>query len=499
MSADLILAIDVGTGSVRAALLGRDGAILSIEAVEHDQIVPAYGWSEQRPADWWTSVVRSVRAVLATVDGAVDRIGSIAACGQMHGTVLLDGDGRLTRAAVPLWNDKRTASLVADFEARYASADYLAESGNPPTPAWPAFKLQWIRDNDPEAYARAAIVVMPKDYVNFRLTGEAAMDRTEAVCSFLMNPSTGQWSPAMCDRLGLDIAKLAPIREPVEILGHVTQPAALETGLRQGTPVLVGGGDYPVALLGSGVCRPGLGSDVTGTSAIITMIADKPLLDPEISNVGTAEGAWGAFMLLETGGDAMRWARRAFHEKSLGYEEMAAKAAQAPAGADRLFFLPYLTGERFGSHRNSRAQFFGITAEHGLVHLHRAVLEGVAFGVKRHIRIMEENSGQKLERVIASGGGAKSDLWLKVKASAYGIPIVVPVEPECSVVGCAILAATAEGRFSDVRQGAEAFVRYLPKVIPEPAWVETYARMQPVFEKLYRHSQAMYDDLDRLA
>jgi xylulokinase len=499
MKSDLVLAIDVGTGSVRAALVGGDGEVISIRAVEHDQIVPAYGWSEQRPRDWWASVVQSVRAVLDTVDGAVGRISSIAACGHMHGTVLLDGNGGLTRDTVPLWNDKRTAALVAAFEARYAPADYLADCANPATPAWPGFKLQWLRDNDPEAYDRAAIVIMPKDYVNFRMTGEATMDRTEAACSFLMDPRTGAWSPAMCDRLGLDIAKLAPIREPVEIVGFVTAAAARETGLRKGTPVLVGGGDYPVALLGSGVCRPGLGSDVTGTSAIVTMITDKPLLDPEISNVGTPEGGWGAFMLLETGGDAMRWARRAFHEKSLGYDEIAGKAAQAPAGADRLFFLPYLTGERFGDHRNARAQFFGITAEHGLAHLHRAVLEGVAFGVARHIRIMEQNSGCRLERVIASGGGAKSELWLKIKASAYGISIVVPTEPECGVVGSAILAATAEGRFSNLRQGAAAFVRYSPEVRPDPAWAEAYSRMQPVFEKIYRHSQALYGELDGLA
>ena len=314
-----------------------------------------------------------------------------------------------------------------------------------------------------------------------------------------MDPSTGAWSQVMCDRLDLDMKKLAPIRQPLDILGHVTEAAARETGLRAGTPVLVGGADYPVALLGSGVCRPGLGSDVTGTSAIITLIAERPLLDPEISNVGTPEGDWGAFVLLETGGDAMRWARRAFHEKTLSYDEIVAKAAGASAGSERLFFLPYLTGERFGEHRNARAQFFGIGAAHGLAHLHRAVLEGVAFAVTRHIQIMEENSGRAVERVIASGGGAKTELWLKIKASVYGIPIVVPQEAECGVVGSAILAATAEGRFSDPRQGADAFVRYAHEVRPNPAWVETYARMQPVFEKLYRHSQALYDDLDRLA
>jgi xylulokinase len=397
-----------------------------------------------------------------------------------------------------LWNDKRTAGLVAAFEAAHASCTYLAETGNPATPAWPGFKLQWLRDHDPLAYRRAAVVVMPKDYVNFRLTGALATDRTEAACSFLMDARSGEWSPTLCARLGIDRALLPPIRQPAEIIGEVTTGAAAETGLRSGTPVLVGGGDYPFALLGSGVCRPGLGADVTGTSAIVTMIAAQPVLDPAISNVGTVDGGWGAFMLLESGGDAMRWARRAFHDKALDYASMAARAAEVPAGAARLFFLPYLTGERLGDHRNARAQLFGITAEHGLGHLHRAVLEGVAFAVTRHIRLMEARSGQKLERVIASGGGAKTSLWLEIKASAYGIPIVVPEEPECGVIGAAILAATAEGRFADLDQAAAAFVRYAKEVRPNPAWAETYARMQPVFDRLYHHAQALYDDLDRL-
>lgn len=499
MNNALTLSIDVGTGSVRAALVDGDGRVVAISAHEHDQIVPRFGWSEQRPADWWAGVVKAIRGVLDMVDGARERVSALAACGQMHGTVLIDGNGHLTRDTVPLWNDKRTAGLVAAFEAANDPADYLAASGNPPTPAWPAFKLQWIRDNDPDAYRRAAAVLMPKDYVNFRLTGEVSMDRTEAACSFLMDPKTGHWSHDMCGQLGLDISKLAPIRNPLEILGVVTREAAAETGLRAGTPVLVGAGDYPVALLGSGVCRPGLGSDVTGTSCIITTVAEAPLLDPDISNVGTVEGNWGAFMLLETGGDAMRWARRAFHEGSLSYADIVAKAAEAPAGSDRLFFVPYLAGERFGAHRNARAQFFGIEAAHGLAQLHRAVLEGVAFAVTRHIRVMEAISGRKLERVIASGGGAKTPLWLKIKASAYGIPILVPEEPECGVVGSAAMAATAAGRFARVEDAAAAYVRYAEEILPDPGWASTYARMQPVFKKLYRHSQALYDDLDALA
>jgi xylulokinase len=498
MAADLFLTIDVGTGSVRAALVDTRGRILVIAAREHEQIVPQFGWSEQRPADWWTGVVAAIREVLDREPGARDRIAAVSACGQMHGTVLVDDKGNLARDTAPLWNDKRTVAHVEAFEKAHRPETYLADSANPATPAWPGFKLQWLRDRDPEAWRCTAAVLMPKDWINLRLTGEIAMDRTDGGASFLMDPRTGEWSERMIGLLGLDATKLAPLRNPVEILGNVTAVAARETGLREGTPVLVGGADYPVALLGSGVCRPGIGSEVMGTSAIITAIAKQPLLDGEVSNVGTVEGNWGAFMLLESGGDAMRWARRAFHEKQVSYEDIVAKAAQAPAGSERLFFMPYLAGERLGDHRNARAQFFGIGAAHGLAHMHRAVLEGVAFAVKRHIDILDRISGAPIERVIASGGGVRTRLWMKIKASVYGIPILVPDEAECGIVGCAVMAAAATGLFSSVEDAAEAYVTYSEEILPDPQWTETYRPMQAFFEKLYTHSQVLYDDLDRL-
>ncbi|TIM72818.1 MAG: pentose kinase [Mesorhizobium sp.] len=475
MSGELFLAIDVGTGSVRAALIDVAGKILELASREHDQIVPEFGWAEQRPLDWWEGARASVKTVLDRVEGARENISAICVCGQMHGLVLLDAHGALTRDTAPLWNDKRTVDLVRRFEQANEPDSYLPESGNTPTPAWPGFKLQWVRDNDPAAYARSAVAIMPKDYINYRLTGEIAMDTGDASCSFLMNP------------------------ERLDVVGHVTEQAALDTDLRPGTPVLVGGADYPVALLGSGACRPGMGSDSTGTGAIITVIAEKPLLDPEISNVATVEGNWAQFVLLETGGDGMRWARRAFHGNALSYDEIVARAAEAPAGCDALLFMPFLTGERLGRHRNARAQFFGLGAGHGMEHLHRSILEGIAFAMTRHIRIMEQASNRPLERVIAAGGGARTELWLKIKASAFNIPILVPREPECGIVGCAAMAATATGRFSRVDQAAERFVSYGAEILPDPGWAEIYSRAQPVFEQLYHHSQALYDDIDALA
>ena len=498
MAASRTLAIDVGTGSARAALIGDDGRIARVEAREYEQIVPQFGWSEQRPSQWWDAVRDAVRALLASMPDARDAIEAVCACGQMHGTVLLDANGEPTRETVPLWNDKRTTALVAAFEATHGTVAHLGETANPPAPAWPGFKLAWLRDNDPAAYARAAQIVMPKAYINHRLTGAIAMDWGDASCSFLMHPERRTWSDAMVALLGLDRSKLPPIRSPLDILGHVTDAAAAETGLRCGTPVLVGAADYPAALLGSGVCRPGLASDNTGTSCIITAIADAPVLDEQICNVATIEGGWGAFVLLETGGDAVRWARRALHERRLDYAAIMDRASEAPAGSGGVLFLPYLAGERLGAHRNIRAQFFGLAAGHELAHLDRALLEGVAFAGNRALRTMAARTGRPIERVIASSGGAKSELWLTIKASAYGVPILVPEEAECGLVGCGVVAATATGAAPNLATAVERFVRYRAEIAPDPAWADRYARTQPIFDALYESNHALYAALDAL-
>lgn len=492
------IAIDIGTGSTRAALMGMDGRVLFVCSREYEQIVPAFGWSEQRPNDWWDAAAHTLRKATDHARAEGLSIVNVCACGQMHGTVLVDADGNLARDTVPLWNDKRTLDYVRAFEANEKVTDWLSLTANPPTPAWPAFKLQWLRDHDPQAWARSVTVMMPKDYVNLRLTGERALDWTDAACSFLVNAGTGTWSPEIFEKLGLDPALMAPIRLPSEVLGAVTREAAAETGLAEGTPVLVGGADYPVALLGSGVCRPGLASEVAGTSSIVTLVAERPVLDAEISNVGMPDGSWGAFVLLESAGDSARWARRVLHGGKLGYAEILERAETAAAGSDALFFLPYLVGERLGAHRNSRAQFFGLSARHDLPQMDRAILEGVAFAVNRHLRIMERATGTVPEVLIAAGGGAKADLWLKIKASVYQRPILIPEEPESGLVGCAILSAVATGQARDLADASAKFVRHTRTIQPDPRWAETYARMQPVFDRLYAASKDFYDDLDDL-
>ena len=497
MARDLFLAIDVGTGGVRSALVDHDGKILKICHKEHEQIIPRYGWSEQRPADWWAGTIETINQVLAKVDDAPARIAAICACGQMHGAVLVDSDGLPTRETAPLWNDKRAQPQTDRLNKLIQTDDALRLAANLPSPAWPAAKLMWLMENDIEAVNRAESLLMPKDWINLQLTGNCALDYTEASLSFLMDHSTKDWSDKLIALTGIPKNLLSPIQNPSEILGELTETAANRLGLSAGIPVLVGAGDYPTALLGSGACEAGMGSDVTGTSTIMTLIHHNPVMHPNVSNLLEPSGSWGSFTLLDAGGDATRWARRAFHENRRSYDEVDNAAIQAVVGSKSLFFLPYLNGERFSNAPNSRAQFFGLTSGHGLAELHRSILEGVAFSVRLRLDALQGFAGRP-ERFVASSGGAKSKLWLEIKASMYNTPYVVPEELECGVVGAAILMARATGKFTDLRSASHHMVRLGDQINPNPEWCELYDRMMPIYYDLYHTSQQFYNRMDQL-
>lgn len=496
MKKDLLLAFDVGTGSVRAALVAETGKILAFAAKELDQVIPQFGWSQQSPRIWWEGLVFSIRSVLERVVHSADRIAAIAGCGQMHGVVLVDGAGELVLEEVPLWNDKRTRELVNRFAEERDTEALLRIVANPPTVAWPAFKLAWIKQNQPKAYDAALTVLMPKDYINFKLTGERRIDLCEASCSYMFDVQSYDWSEKILELLGLDSAKLPPVSPATELLGVVTEEAARITGLRVGTPVAVGAGDFPVALLGAGVTSPGMGCDITGTSTVITLLTERPAVDPVISNVRAITGGWAAFTILDASGDAMRWARRAFHhQEAYSYDQIVSLAEGVPAGSDRLLFLPYLNGERLAQKPNSRAQFFGLNSRHSAAHLYRAVMEGVAFASRRNIDLMK-SAGYRLDRMVTAAGGAKTRLWLEIKASIYDCPILVPDEPECGVLGCAMLAGLAVGLFSDLESVGSKLVRYAGEITPNPAWSERYQKMQSLFDDLYQSSEKFWDRLE---
>ncbi|HHC2227890.1 TPA: FGGY-family carbohydrate kinase [Klebsiella pneumoniae] len=435
---DKILTIDVGTGSTRAAIVRIDGAMIGFAQREYEQTTPRAGWSEQAPSLWWQAACDCIREVLYRYPETAAQIAVIGACGQMHGTVLLDDRGELVEDRALLWNDKRSQPQVDAFNAREGWEKWLAHLNNPPAAAWPAFKF------------------------------------------------------------GLRVDQLPELKLSSDIIGQVTQRAADLTGLPAGIPVVAGTSDMAASLLGSGVYEPGMASDSTGTSTLMTVVSPRPLHHPLVNNLHLANAAWGGFTILDAGGDAVRWARLALADNQITHPQLLQEAAAVPAGAEGLLFLPYLTGERLAEHTNSRAQFFGLQRKHRRGHLFRAVLEGVAFASWRNLRQLQK-CGQYPQQMIASGGGARSSLWLEIKAAAYNLPILSTRNQENGVTGCGIIAGVGVGLYADFASGVRQTVQFDKLISPDPRLRDYYHACCELFDTLYRQSAALYDRLDALS
>ncbi|WP_343552901.1 FGGY family carbohydrate kinase [Pantoea sp.] len=490
-----LLTLDIGTGSTRAALVTTDGDIVGFAQREYSQTSPQPGWVEQAPSLWWNSVCDGIRELTTRFAAEMTQVAAVAACGQMHGTVLLDSAGNLVEDRALLWNDKRAWSQVAAFREQEDALFWLEHLNNPPTPAWPAFKLQWIREHHPDIWTRVASVLMPKDFINFQLTGVRATDYSEASCYYLMDSATRQWSSAALDRFQLRADLLPAIHAASDVIGSISPQAARATGLQMGIPVVAGTADMAASLLGSGVYKPGQASDSTGTSTLITVVSDAPLLHTQVNNLHLSNDAWGGFTLLDAGGDAMRWAREAFGGGQHSHPEMLRLAAEKKPGAEGLLFLPYLTGERLAEKCNSRGQLFGLQRRHEAGHLYRAVLEGVAFASWRNLRQLSECCTMP-DTIIASGGGSRSELWLSIKASVYNRPMLQTANQENGTLGSAILAATGIGHFSDLGQGVKRMVQIASEIQPDARLHDAYQRQFEIFDQLYLQAQPLWDRLD---
>lgn len=498
MKKNKILTIDVGTGSTRAAILETDGTLIGFAQREYEQTTPRAGWSEQAPSLWWHSACECVREVLQRFPETRSQIAVIGTCGQMHGTVLLDSAGHLVEDKALLWNDKRSQPQVDSFVAHENTGKWLHHLNNPPAAAWPAFKLAWWREHNPQSWSQIATILMPKDFINFKLTGAVATDYSEASCYFLMDSESRKWSPQALNLFGLKQEQLPELRLSSDIIGEVTPEASALTNLPTGIPVVAGTSDMAASLLGSGVYEPGTASDSTGTSTLITVVSEQPLLHPRVNNLHLANPTWGGFTILDAGGDAVRWARLALTENRTTHPELLQQAASVPPGAEGLLFLPYLTGERLAEHTNSRAQFFGLQRKHGHAHLFRSVLEGVAFASSRNLRQLRE-CGHHPEHMIASGGGARSQLWLEIKAAAYNLPILSTRNQENGVTGCAIIAGVGVGLYADFTEGVRRTVQFNKPVMPDARLRDYYQSCSELFDTLYQQSAPLYDRLDRLS
>lgn len=462
--------IDVGTTGVKAVAVGAEGEIVARAERGYPLSTPHPGWAEQDPALWWAAA----ESTLAALD--VDEIAGVGLSGQMHGLVALDGRGDVVRPAI-LWNDQRTAAECAEIEDTIGRERLIGLTGNRALTGFTAPKLLWLRRHEPDAYARIARIALPKDYVRLRLTGEWAVDVADASGTLLLDVAARDWSAEVLDELEVPREWLAPVLESPERTGTTAH----------GAPVAAGAGDCAAAALGVGVDRPGLLSVVLGTSGVVFAALPGFAADPQArvhAFCHAVPGSWHAMGVMLSAAGSMQWFRDVAAPGTT-FDELVAEAEAWGPGAEGLQFLPYLSGERTPyANPAARAAFVGLELRHDRGALVRAVLEGVAFGLRDSLELLRE-LGVDPTSARLSGGGARSPLWRRIVASVLELPVETTSVEEGSAFGAALLGGVAGGMFEDVHDAVARCVRVRDAVEPDPVWVAAYQELYPRFRALY--------------
>jgi xylulokinase len=465
-----LVGLDVGTTGVKALTLSPTGDVLRRVEEPYPLSTPYPGWAEQDPEDWW-------RASEAALEGlGASEVAAIGLSGQMHGLVVLDEERRVLRPAI-LWNDQRTAAECAEIEERLGRPRLVELTGNRALPGFTAPKVLWLRRHEPQVYARIAHVLLPKDYVRLRLTGELATDAADASGTLLFDVARRRWSEEVLAALEIPPEWLPPVLESPAVSGHT----------RDGVPVAAGAGDQAAGAVGVGADRPGQLSLVLGTSGVVFAALPGYAADPEgrvHAFCHAVPDAWHAMGVMLAAGGSLRWFRDVLAPGE-SFETLTAVAEQWPPGAEGLGFLPYLAGERTPhADPNARGAFAGLSLRHDRGALVRAVLEGVAFGLRDSLELLRE-LGVEPTVARASGGGVRSALWLRIVASVLGVPLERAEVEEGAAYGAALLGGAAAGVFADVHEAVSACVRVRDRIEPEPAWADAYAHGYERFRALY--------------
>jgi xylulokinase len=486
---ELVLGLDVSTTATKAILVDGSGAVRGIGTAEYGYETPRPLWSEQDPVLWWTATGTAVRSALAAAGTVGDAVRAIGLTGQMHGAVLLDAADRPLRPAI-LWNDQRTAAECEAIRDAVGAERLVAITGNDAITGLTAPKLLWVRAHEPDVWSRMATVLLPKDYVRLRLTGIHALDKADGSGTGLFDLASRDWSAAVLAALDLDPGRFPPTFEGPEVTGTLTAAAAAATGLRAGTPVVAGGGDQAANAVGVGAIDPGVVALSLGTSGVVFAATDRPIVEPRgrvHAFCHALPGRWHLMSVMLSAAGSLRWFRDAL-APGIGFAELVAEAETAPPGSDGLFFLPYLTGER-SPHPDpsARGAFIGLTVSHERRHLTRAVLEGVAFGLRDGIDLMRAASMPAPTVVRASGGGLASGLWRQILADVLGIAIAGVGTTEGAAYGSALLASPAGGLAASVVEAVERSVRVEPLAEPgdeAAAYVERHALYRELYPAL---------------
>jgi xylulokinase len=487
-----LLGIDVGTGGTRVLLLDELGRVLSSASAEHAPMSsPRIGWAEQEPHDWWRAACRAIPECLQQGQTSAREIDAIGLTGQMHGLVLLDGAGEVLRPAI-IWCDQRTQKQCEEITQRVGARRLIELTANPALTGFTLPKIWWVQEHEPEVWERVQSVLLPKDYLRFRLTGAKATDTADASGTLLLNVQARRWSAEMLDVSRLRESLLPNVFESQEITGTVSEEGARATGLRLGIPVVAGAGDQAAGALGMGIARPGAVSVTIGTSGVVFAATAEPLIDP-LGRIHTfchaLPGRWHVMGVTQGAGLSLRWFRDQFAAGTAppgeGYGGLTREAAATPPGSDGLLWAPYLMGERTPHlDPNARGALVGITAQHTRAHIVRAILEGVAFSMRDSLAIFAE-LGVPVESIRLGGGGARSELWRQIQADVYGRAVAMIAAEEGAAYGAALLAGVGIGVWRDVETACDTAVRVAYAVQPRANISALMNRQYLEYQKLY--------------
>ena len=487
-----LLGLDIGTSGAKALLCDQDGRVHATATAEYPLSAPFPLWSEQDPADWWRGARVALRDAVAQAGVDTAQIAGLGLTGQMHGAVFLDERGAVIRPAL-LWNDQRTAAECDEIAERVGARLLIAIAGNPALTGFQAPKILWLRNHEPERYARLAQVLLPKDYIRLLLTSVSATDASDAAGTLLLDLHERDWSDDILQKLEIPRAWLPRVFEGPQVTGALLPEVAHELGLPAGLPVVAGGGDNAAAAVGTGVVRSGIVSSSIGTSGVIFAHADAIALDPQGRLHSFCHAVPGLYHLMAvtlSAGGSLRWLRDALREsdsgtQALSYDEMSAAAAMVPPGAAGLVFLPYLTGERT-PHLDplARGAFVGLTARHSAAHMIRAVMEGVVFSLRDGLEIMR-GLGLPIDQIRATGGGGRSPLWRQLQADIYGAEVATLAAEEGPAYGAALLAGVGAGLFASVGAAVDRCVSVVGITRPDPDAQARYDEVYAIYRELY--------------